>query len=86
MDIDLYIPLDQAQAALEEMDPRFYNRLDQRWERQAIDYTASKTARLYGVEVAVMPRDELLRYKAMLGREVDHIDIQQITVSGSRSL
>ncbi len=115
VDIDLYIPLDQAQAALEEMEPflvrkplphrsaawdliylaletqgvlieigdsstnpRFFNRLDQRWEPQVIDYAASQTARLYGVEVAVMPREELLRYKAMLDREVDHIDIQQI--------
>ncbi len=116
MDIDLYIPLDRAQSALEEMrpymvrqplphlsaawdlvylaldyrgvlieigdsttNPRFYNRIDQRWERQGIDFTASQIARLYGVEVAVMPRDELLRYKAMLDREVDHLDIQQIT-------
>jgi hypothetical protein len=59
-------------------DPRFYNRVDQRWEAQLIDYTASQIVTLYGVEVAVMPKTELLRYKAMLDREVDHLDLQQI--------
>ena len=115
VDIDLYMALDQAHAALEEMkpyltrepaphrsaawdlvflaleyegvqieigdsatDPRFYNRLDQRWEEQVIEYTASNIVTLYSTEVAVMPKAELVRYKAMLDREVDHLDIQQI--------
>ncbi len=115
VDIDLYIPLSHAQAALEEMrpylvraplphksdswdlvylalqyegvwieigdsetNPRFFNRIDRRWEPQVIDYEASRLAALYGCEVAVMPRDELLRYKAMLDREVDHLDIEEI--------
>ncbi len=120
MDIDLDIPLDQAQGALEEMKPflvreplphhsaswdlvylalefqgvsveigdssahpRFYSHIDQRWEPQVIDYAASKTMRIYEVDVAVMPKDELLRYKARLDREVDHLDIEQIVASAS---
>ncbi|MFN8493322.1 MAG: hypothetical protein U0350_37335 [Caldilineaceae bacterium] len=59
-------------------DPRFYNRLDQRWEEQVIDYTASNIVNLYGTDVAVMPKAELVRYKAMLDREVDHLDLEQI--------
>ncbi|MGE5140048.1 MAG: hypothetical protein ACM3JD_11340 [Rudaea sp.] len=115
VDIDLYVPLDLAQAAVQEMrpfivrealphrsdswdlvylaldfhgvyieigdsstNPRFYDRLDQRWEPQVIDYVASTIVSLYGIDVAVMPREELLRYKAMLDREVDHWDIQAI--------
>ena len=115
VDVDLYIPLEQVQGALDEMrpyvvreplphlsaswdlvylalsyqgvyieigdsttNPRFFNRIDQRWEPQVIDYAASQTARLYGVELAVMPREELIRYKAMLAREVDAIDIRDI--------
>lgn len=115
VDIDLYMPFDQTQAALAAMkpyltrapashrstawdlvflaleyegveieigdsstDPRFYNRIDQQWEAQAIDYAASKIVRLYGVDVTVMPKAELVRYKTMLDREVDHLDIQQI--------
>jgi hypothetical protein len=62
--------------------PRFFNRHAGRWEAQVIDYSASQTARLYGVEVAIMPKGELLRYKAMLDREVDHLDIEQMTGNG----
>ena len=62
-------------------NPRFYNRRDQRWEPQTIDFARSNMLTLSGVEVAVMPKDELLAYKAMLDREVDHLDIQQVTQS-----
>ena len=115
VDIDLYIPLDQAAAALDEMrpylereplphrsaawdlvylaleyegvwieigdsssNPRFYDQVDQRWEPQVIDYAASQFVELYGVEVAVMPKAELARYKTRLDREVDHLDLQQM--------
>lgn len=118
VDIDLYIPMDTAKAAMEMMkpflvrealphhsaswdliylalvydgitieigdtcsSPRFFNRVDQRWEPQVIDYAASQRAILYSVEVSVMPRDELVRYKAMLNRDVDVIDIQQMTAA-----
>lgn len=115
VDIDLYAPLENTRAALDEMkpyvvrellphhseswdliymaldyqgmwieigdtsaNPRFYNRRDERWEDQPIHYADSNIMTIYGVEVAVMPKDELLAYKAMLDREVDHIDIQEI--------
>jgi RimJ/RimL family protein N-acetyltransferase len=118
VDIDLYIPMEQAQAALAELqpylvrsprrhrsaswdlvfivldyhgvsieigdsssDPRFYNRRDQRWEQQVIDYTASQRVMLYDVDVDVMPRDELLRYKTMLDRPVDRADIRAMAPS-----
>ena len=55
---------------------------DQRWEPQVIDYAASNWVNLYGVSVAVMPRAELLRYKAMLARAVDHQDIAQMNLPG----
>ena len=119
VDIDLYIPLDRAQAVLEEMqpyivraplphrsdswdlvylaldyhgvyieigdsvtNPRFYNRIDHRWEQQMIDYSASVITKLYGVDVAVMPKQVLIRYKTMLDRDVDHLDIQQMMGNG----
>ncbi len=77
-----YLALDYRgvpiQIADSSADPHFYNRKDQRWEPQIIDYAASCRATLYGVEVNVMPRDELLRYKALLDREVDRADIQAL--------
>jgi hypothetical protein len=32
-------------------------------------------------EAAVMPKDELIAYKAMLDREVDHQDIQEMSAA-----
>jgi hypothetical protein len=82
----VYLALDYDGVQIEIGDsttnPRFYNVLDQRWEPQAIDYAASQWVTLYEVTVAVMPRAELVRYKAMLDREVDHIDIAQMNMGG----
>lgn len=70
---DMYIEIGDASA-----NPRFYSHRDQRWEPQHIDFANSIIIHLYGVEVAVMPKSELLAYKAMLEREVDHLDIGEI--------
>ncbi|HEY4385683.1 MAG TPA: hypothetical protein VGN34_14600 [Ktedonobacteraceae bacterium] len=60
-------------------NPRFYNHRDGRWEEQRIDFLASTPMHLYGMEVMIMPKNELLAYKAMLDRDVDHLDIAQLT-------
>lgn len=60
-------------------DPKFYNVIDQRWAPQIIDFEASEMRTVYGVEIPVMPKDELIRYKRMLDREVDHMDIREIS-------
>ena len=73
----------QIEIAESTTHPRFYNHRDERWEEQRIDFTASTLMCLYGVEVAIMPKDELLAYKAMLDREVDHLDLEQITAASS---
>lgn len=118
VDIDIYVPMEKAGAAIEEMrpyiareplphhsdswnlvymaleyhdiwielgdistNPQFYNRRDQRWEAQVIGFSRSNIMQLYGVEVAVMPKGELLNYKAMLERDVDHQDIREVSAS-----
>ena len=58
--------------------PRFFNHRDGHWELQAIDHTRSNVVNIYGVAANIMPKDELLNYKAMLAREVDAIDLKQI--------
>ncbi len=115
VDVDLYMPFDQAQPFLAEIQPfivrqplphrsgswdlvylaleyanvyieigdssthpRFFNRIDGRWEDQHLEYSASVTTELYGVTVKVMPREELVRYKRMLDREVDHLDLAEM--------
>jgi hypothetical protein len=69
----------QIEIAESTANPRFYNHRDGRWVDQSIDFAASTLIPLYGIEVAVMPKDELLAYKAMLAREVDRLDIEQLT-------
>ncbi len=115
VDVDLYMPFEQAQSLLAEIQPfivrpplphksdswdlvylaleyhdvyieigdssthpRFFNRLDGCWEDQRLDYGASVTANLFEVEVKVMPREELARYKRMLDRDVDHLDLAEM--------
>lgn len=78
-----YMALDYCGVLIEIGDsstnPRIYNQLGQCWEPLLFDFTKSTLMNLYDVEVTVMPKDELIRYKAMLNREVDLLDIQQIT-------
>ena len=81
----LYLALNyqgmQIEIAESTTNPRFYNHRDGRWEDQPIDFAASTFLSLYGVEVALMPKDELIAYKAMLDREVDHLDLEQIAAA-----
>ena len=73
----------QIEIADATTNPRFYNHRDGRWEDQRINFGASTHMNLYGVEIAVMPKDELLTYKAMLAREVDQLDIAQLTATST---
>ncbi|HLI06454.1 MAG TPA: hypothetical protein VKV40_07795 [Ktedonobacteraceae bacterium] len=70
---DIYIEIGNTST-----NPRFYNRRDGCWEAQTINFANSTIMTLYDTQVAVMPRDELLAYKAMLQREVDYQDINEI--------
>ncbi len=117
VDVDLYMPFNQAQAILAEIQPfivrqplphhsdswdlvylaleyadvyveigdssthpRFYNWIGGRWEDQRLEYDASVTAKVFGVALKVMPCEELVRYKRMLDREVDHADLAEMEV------
>ncbi len=59
--------------------PRYFDVEAGRWEAQRVAYGSSVTIRVFGVEAEVMPKDELIRYKRRLGREVDLIDVEQLT-------
>lgn len=123
VDVDLYMPFDQAQPFLAEIQPfivrqplphrseswdlvylaleyvdvyieigdssthpRFYNRIDSRWEDQRLEYDSSVTETLFGVALKVMPRDELVRYKRMLDREVDYADLEEMGAGPANAL
>src|SRR5215211_4931562 len=59
-------------------DPRFFDREKGSWIPQRVDYDPGVRVELLGVRAWVMPEEELVRYKRVLGRPVDLDDIAQI--------
>ena len=91
VDVDLYVPFDQAQSALEEIRPNVVwgpqHHAGDEWDLtflkadhggQRVDYDAGVRVELLGVRAWVMPEEELVRYKRILGRPVDLDDVAQI--------
>lgn len=58
---------------------KILNRNTDQWVELIIDYTQSIMGKYEGIEVPIIPVPELVAYKALLGREVDHIDIGELT-------
>lgn len=58
---------------------KIFNRLVRKWQVQLIDYQLSNRSQLFDTELFIMPLDQLLAYKSMLGRDVDLEDIKDIT-------
>lgn len=57
---------------------RFYDSEGRVWVDANIDFRAAEMCDLYGVTIAVMPKNKLADYKLRLGREVDLLDIEQM--------
>ncbi|MGF1755597.1 MazG-related protein [Vibrio makurazakiensis] len=53
--------------------------LDGSWHKLEINFLESVVKGYQGIEVPVIPIHNLLEYKRILGREVDLIDIQELT-------
>jgi hypothetical protein len=49
------------------------------WQELTTDFSASVMKGYLGIEVPVIPIDDLIAYKRILGREVDHIDVHQLS-------
>lgn len=57
---------------------KFLNRATGEWIEQTIDFNRSDTLNFEGYDVLVMLKEELIRYKTILNREVDRIDIEDL--------
>lgn len=57
---------------------KIFNAAEQCWVEQVIHFDQSVYTEIFGVRVAVMPKEQLIAYKSILAREVDLIDISQI--------
>ena len=57
---------------------QIYDALNNEWRPLSIDFNRYSVATLLGRDVRVMHSDDLIKYKRMLAREVDLLDIAQI--------
>lgn len=80
-----FVELDYKGQAIELTDsssnPRVFNSAEHRWLAQRINYDASTPVEVLGTTVAVMPKDELIRYKQALARDTDLADIEEMAAA-----
>lgn len=63
---------------------KIYDKKSEKWIEQIIDFERSSSKLFHGLELPLMPIVELLKYKTILDREVDRIDVldMQRVISG----
>ncbi|WP_299821296.1 hypothetical protein [uncultured Jannaschia sp.] len=52
-----------------------------KWINQSIEFGSSVSRTILGCEIDVMPVDQLIAYKQLLGRDVDQQDVRELTSS-----
>ncbi|EHA15418.1 hypothetical protein [Halomonas sp. HAL1] len=62
-------------------ETRIQSAIDGSWHTLEIDFSKSIKMRYQDIEVPVIPAEELIKYKRLLNREVDLIDIHELTKS-----
>lgn len=78
----LRLDVEGAAVELGGADSARYRDVSGTWHGAAVDFDAGVTRRVLGVDVPVMPRHALIRYKSALGRPVDLVDLHELTGSG----
>lgn len=66
------IELAQAEGA------RYYSREAARWLDQSVAFEDSQRRSVFGTEICVMPKNQLVAYKRALNRPVDRLDLHQL--------
>lgn len=57
---------------------KYFDSLSQRWIKEEVNFSASNIIEFEGIELPVMPKKALVRYKQRLNRKVDRIDIKEM--------
>ncbi len=60
-------------------EPKIRNASNGEWVTKIIDFDSSTTKTVLGCEVQVMPVEQLIAYKRILGRDVDVQDIRDLS-------
>jgi len=62
---------------------KIFNDSTGQWVNLTEDFSKVELRKIFGLQFPVISRDELLRYKKVLARDVDLIDINEVTSSKS---
>ena len=60
-------------------EARVFDQNQHQWINSKDDFSTAARMTVYGVEVLIMNKDTLIEHKSRLGRDVDKIDIAQMT-------
>jgi hypothetical protein len=77
----VYVKIDYDGQRIEIGDgdnTKIYDAKTGSWIKQKIDFAGFEMIELYGVVVPVIPKQQLIKYKTILSREVDDMDLSQI--------
>ena len=58
---------------------RIFDKVNKKWITLENDFPTSEYKEVYGLKVPIMAKEKLIAYKTMLGREVDLIDIKELS-------
>ena len=61
------------------MNSKIRDNLRGKWIESMVDFSSAIEQDVFGLKVPVVSKEELLRYKQVLGREVDVEDIKNIS-------
>ncbi len=57
---------------------RIYDKEKKRWFKERVDFSKSEIREVFGIEIPVMPENQLISRKQRLARDVDKIDLKQM--------
>lgn len=57
---------------------RYFDRLQGRWVGQDVNFSRSESRELFGLELPIIPQDQLMSCKRALDRDVDRLDLEAI--------
>jgi len=57
---------------------KIYDKQNRKWKKLITDFSKVNFINLYGVDLPVIPREELIAYKTALARPVDLLDVKQL--------
>lgn len=61
---------------------RYFDSQSQQWVKEEINFSESDIIEFDGINLPVMPKQDLMRYKQRLDRKVDRIDLREMRNQG----